>query len=51
MNFPALKNNHILRASIDEEVDCIPVLVMRQAGRYLTEFRELQSHYDFFTIC
>ncbi|KAK9498379.1 hypothetical protein O3M35_003025 [Rhynocoris fuscipes] len=49
--FPALKNDRLLRAAKGEVVDKIPVWIMRQAGRYLPEFRELRSKYDFFTIC
>lgn len=38
-NFPPLKNNNLLRAAKGEDVDRIPVWVMRQAGRYLPEFQ------------
>ncbi|XP_054268085.1 uroporphyrinogen decarboxylase [Macrosteles quadrilineatus] len=51
MNFPPLKNDRLLRAARGEEVDRVPVWVMRQAGRYLPEFREVRKKHDFFTIC
>ena len=50
-NFPALQNDRLLKAARGEEVDRAPVWVMRQAGRYLPEFREIRVEQDFFTIC
>ncbi|XP_023211644.1 uroporphyrinogen decarboxylase-like [Centruroides sculpturatus] len=49
--FPALKNDVILRAARGEKTEYVPVWVMRQAGRYLPEFRELRNYFDFFHIC
>eukprot|EP01135_Chromosphaera_perkinsii_P008725 Nk52_evm58s1444 gene=Nk52_evmTU58s1444 len=49
-SFPELKNDRILRAAAGEEVDRVPIWVMRQAGRYLPEFRKLREEYDFFTM-
>ncbi|XP_014249164.1 uroporphyrinogen decarboxylase [Cimex lectularius] len=49
--FPELKNDRLLRAARGEKVDKVPVWIMRQAGRYLPEFRELRSRHDFFEIC
>lgn len=50
-NFPPMENTRILQAARGEEVDRIPVWVMRQAGRYLPEFLKVKESYDFFTIC
>ena len=49
--FPALKNDLILRAARGEPVERAPVWVMRQAGRYLPEFREFRKEHEFFEIC
>jgi len=46
-----LKNDLFLRALKGEQVERPPVWMMRQAGRYLPEFRALRDKYDFFTRC
>ncbi|KAG8961768.1 Uroporphyrinogen decarboxylase in heme biosynthesis [Tulasnella sp. 419] len=49
--FPPLRNDLLLRAAKGEETERAPVWIMRQAGRYLPEFRELREKHDFFEIC
>ena len=46
-----IKNDLYLRALKGETVERPPVWMMRQAGRFLPEFRALRDNYDFFTRC
>lgn len=44
-------NDRLLKACRRERTDCRPIWLMRQAGRYLPEYRRIREKYDLFTIC
>jgi uroporphyrinogen decarboxylase len=51
-NFPPLKNDRLLRALRFESVDTTPVWMMRQAGRYLPEYKATRAQAgDFLSLC
>ena len=52
MGFAELKNDRYLRALLKQETDTTPVWIMRQAGRYLPEYRATrQQAGSFLDLC
>ncbi|MFN4111784.1 MAG: uroporphyrinogen decarboxylase [Ignavibacteria bacterium] len=46
-----LKNDLIIRAAKRKSVERIPVWIMRQAGRYLPEYRKVRERFSFLEMC
>jgi uroporphyrinogen decarboxylase len=46
-----LKNDRFLKACRREPVDVTPVWFMRQAGRYMAEYRAIRQRYSLLDIC
>ena len=52
MSFPELKNDRLIRALLRQPTDTTPVWIMRQAGRYLPEYRETRKQAgSFLDLC
>jgi uroporphyrinogen decarboxylase len=50
-NRPAWHDNPFMKACRREPVDVTPVWLMRQAGRYMAEYREVRARVSFLELC
>jgi uroporphyrinogen decarboxylase len=48
---PNMVNDRFLKACRREPVDCTPVWFMRQAGRYMAEYRALRAKHSILDLC
>ena len=46
-----LQNDLIIKAAKRLPTERTPIWIMRQAGRYLPEYRAVRSKHDFLTMC
>lgn len=46
-----IKNDLIIRAAGKKQVERIPIWIMRQAGRYLPEYRKVREKVSFLELC
>jgi len=46
-----IKNDRFIKACFREKTDRTPIWIMRQAGRYLPEYRKIREKTDFLTLC
>ena len=46
-----LRNSSFLKACRNEPVDVTPIWLMRQAGRYMPEYREVRAKVSFLELC
>jgi uroporphyrinogen decarboxylase len=51
MTQPSQQNERFLKACRLQPVDCTPVWFMRQAGRYMSEYRALRANHSLLELC